>query len=783
MCGVFGIYDPPGDHDRDVARLTYFGLYALQHRGQESAGIAVSDGSQVMAMKDMGLVNQVFDEPRLSGLSGHIAIGHARYSTTGSTMWQNAQPIVRHSSHGAIALGHNGNLTNTSSLRADLRERRVRLESTSDTEVIAALIAQHPSDDLADAVADTMSHVEGAFAAVVLSERALAGFRDPDGIRPLVVGRLDDAWVLASETCALDLIGARLERELRPGELVVIDEQGARFRQAVTRNGGALCIFEFIYFARPDSLMEGQALHDVRRRMGARLADEAPADADVVIGVPDSGTPAAVGYAERSGIPYGEGLVKNRYVGRTFIQPDQGLRERGVKLKFNTLRTALDGRRVVVVDDSIVRGSTTRKLVQLLFEAGAAEVHLRISSPPIVSPCFYGIDMADQGQLIAAGRTTEEVRERLGATSLAYLSLDGLTEATHQPAESFCRACLTGHYPTEIPADMRLLEAAVRGPARRDRMTDDPLTYEGSGVSLDAAEAVVDRIRAAVISTHGREVLGGHGGFAGLYTPSVGDPLLSAACDGAGTKVLLGHAAKRYSGLGIDTVAMSVNDVITSGGRPAFFLDHITCGRIDPGLVGELVEGVAEGCRLAGCVLLGGETAEHPGMMEPDEFDIAGFCVGVCERRELVSGARIKAGDTILGLPSSGPHSNGFSLVRKLLERAGAGLDDTPPELGGATVADALLEPTAIYARAIGELTRTVDVRGMAHITGGGIPGNLARQFPDGLGAEIDTGTWERQPVFGWLASLGVADDEMWRVFNMGLGFACVVVPESARWR
>ena len=311
-------------------------------------------------------------------------------------------------------------------------------------------------------------------------------------------------------------------------------------------------------------------------------------------------------------------------------------------------------------------------------------------------------------------------------------------------------------------------------------MSDDPLTYAGAGVSLDAAEAVVERIRAAVTSTHGREVVGGHGGFAGLFAPSVGDPLLSAACDGAGTKVLLGHAARRYAGLGIDTVAMSVNDVITSGGRPAFFLDHITCGRIDPGVVGELVEGVAEGCRLAGCVLLGGETAEHPGMMEPEDFDIAGFCVGVCERRELVSGGRIKAGDAILGLPSSGLHSNGFSLVRTLLERAGVGLDDTPPELGGATVADAVLEPTAIYARAVAELTRTVDVRGMAHITGGGIPGNLARQFPAGLGAEIDTGSWERQPVFGWLASLGVEDAEMWQVFNMGLGFACVVVSESA---
>ena len=455
MCGVFGIYDPLGAPDRDVARLTFFGLYALQHRGQESAGIAVSDGNRVVAMKDMGLVSQVFDEPKLSALQGRMAIGHARYSTTGSTAWRNAQPVVQHAPGRTVALGHNGNLTNTTALRDELRGNRVRLQSTSDTEVIAALIARHPSPRLDDAIADTMGRIEGAFAAVLLTEDAVAGFRDPDGIRPLVVGRLDDAFVLASETCALDIIGARVERELNPGELVVIDADGPRYRQAVEPRSASLCIFEFIYFARPDSEMQGQGLHEVRGRMGEQLALEAPVEADVVIPVPDSGTPAAIGYARASGIPFGEGLVKNRYVGRTFIQPDQGLRERGVKLKFNVLPSMLRGKRVVVVDDSIVRGSTTRKLVQMLFEAGATEVHLRVSSPPIISPCFYGIDMADQNELLASGRTIEQVRERLGATSLAYLSLDGLQESTTQPSERFCRACLTGEYPTEIPDDMR----------------------------------------------------------------------------------------------------------------------------------------------------------------------------------------------------------------------------------------------------------------------------------------------------------------------------------------
>src|SRR4051812_21657106 len=341
MCGVFGIYDPLGAPDRDVARLTFFGLYALQHRGQESAGIAVSDGSRVVAMKDMGLVSQVFDEPKLSALRGRMAIGHARYSTTGSTAWRNAQPVVRHAAGRTVALGHNGNLTNTTALREELRGDGVKLQSTSDTEVIAALIARAGSDDLGDAIAATMARIEGAFAAVVLSENAVAGFRDPDGIRPLVVGRLDDAFVLASETCALDIIGAQVVRELAPGELVVIDGDGPRFRQAVEPRSGSLCVFEYIYFARPDSHMQGQDLHEARGRMGERLAEEAPVDADVVIPVPDSGTPAAVGYARASGIPFGEGLVKNRYVGRTFIQPDQALRERGVKLKFNVLPSVL----------------------------------------------------------------------------------------------------------------------------------------------------------------------------------------------------------------------------------------------------------------------------------------------------------------------------------------------------------------------------------------------------------------------------------------------------------
>jgi amidophosphoribosyltransferase len=444
MCGVLGIHAP----ERDVARLAYFGLFALQHRGQESAGIAVSNENRVTVLRDMGLVTQVFSEEKLRGLHGHAAIAHCRYSTTGGARWANAQPVVQQGPARTVALGHNGNLVNTSELREELRGRAT-LRSTSDTEVAAALIA-YDERPLEEAVAATMRRLQGAFTIVLLSEGKLVGFRDSRGIRPLVVGRLDDDWVLASETCALDLLGADTVREVAPGELVVIDDDGLRARQAVPVGEGALCIFEFIYFARPDSKLRGVELHGARVRMGERLAVEAPVEADLVIPIPDSGTPAAIGFARASGIPFDEGLIKNRYVGRTFIQPDQALREHGIKTKFNPL-AEVAGKRVVVVDDSIVRGTTTRQIVAMLFEEAALEVHVRVSSPPIVSPCFYGIDMATEEELIAGGRSVEAVRAAIGATSLAYLSLDGLQAATRRPDGTFCRACLTRRYPTPIP--------------------------------------------------------------------------------------------------------------------------------------------------------------------------------------------------------------------------------------------------------------------------------------------------------------------------------------------
>jgi amidophosphoribosyltransferase len=454
MCGVFGVRAPA----RDVARLSYFGLYALQHRGQESAGIAVSEGGRLTALRDLGLVPQVFDERSLSGLKGDLAIGHTRYSTTGANAWENAQPLLHHGRIRTVALGHNGNLVNADDLRATIGKP---LASTSDSEVIAALIADDERP-LEHAAVAAMALLEGAATVVGIADGKLFAFRDAHGFRPLVLGRLGDDPVVASETCALDLVGARFDREVRPGELVVADQDGLQSIQAVEpADRGSLCIFEFFYLARPDTRLSGVEVHGARVRMGERLAVEAPVEADLVLPIPDSGTPAAIGFARATGIPFSEGLIKNRYVGRTFIQPEQGMREQGIRMKFNPL-AEVEGQRLVVVDDSIVRGSTTRQIVSMLFDAGASEVHVRISSPPVVSPCFYGIDLASEDEMIAARASVDDVRAAIGATSLAYLSLEGLQAATRRPADALCRACLTRDYPTRVPTNSTKLRFESR---------------------------------------------------------------------------------------------------------------------------------------------------------------------------------------------------------------------------------------------------------------------------------------------------------------------------------
>ena len=450
MCGVFGVWAPA----EDVAKLTYFGLYALQHRGQESAGIAVSDGHRIVVHKEMGLVAQAFDEPALTTLRGHIAVGHCRYSTTGASVWANAQPTFRSTPTASLALGHNGNLINTRELAAllDGLPGVAGVPATSDTDVLTALfVSQLPGlpGGVENTAAAVLPLAQGAYSLVFMDEHALYAARDPHGFRPLVLGRLDRGWVVASETAALDIVGAVFVREIAPGELVCIDENGVRSRMiAEPRVTG--CLFEHVYLARPDTTISGRSVHATRVEVGKRLAAEYPVDADLVIPVPESGTPAAIGYAEASGIPFGQGLVKNSYVGRTFIQPSQTIRQRGIKLKLNPLREAIAGKRIVVVDDSIVRGNTQRALVAMLREAGATEVHVRVASPPVISPCFFGIDFASRDELIAGSLTPEEICASIGADSLGYVSLAGLTEATTLPAERLCRACFDGKYPVPV---------------------------------------------------------------------------------------------------------------------------------------------------------------------------------------------------------------------------------------------------------------------------------------------------------------------------------------------
>ncbi len=443
-CGVFGVFAP----ESEVARLTYFALYALQHRGQESAGIATSQSGHIMTLRDLGLVSQVFDESKLRALGGTMAVGHVRYSTTGSSAWENAQPIYR-SDRRELALAHNGNLINAVDLHEELREQGVQLRSTSDSELIAALLSTHEADRIEDAVADVVPRLEGALSTVVLTPDAVVAFRDPTGLRPLSLGRLGDRFCVASESCAFDIIGAELVREVAPGEMVSLSERGLEARQVAHSDRRAFCVFEHIYFARPDSVLEGSRTQVARRRMGEILWREAPVEADVVVAVPDSGNPAAAGYSLASGIPRDDGLIKNRYVARTFIQPGQELRKHGLRMKFNPLPEVVGGRRVVVVDDSIVRGNTTRQIVGMLRDAGAIEVHLRISAPAIRHPCHYGIDMSTPQEMIAHHRTADEVAAELGCDSLAYLSLDGVYEAVGTDRTNHCDACFTGDYPLE----------------------------------------------------------------------------------------------------------------------------------------------------------------------------------------------------------------------------------------------------------------------------------------------------------------------------------------------
>ena len=485
-CGVFGVWAP----GEDVAKLTYYGLYAIQHRGQESAGIATSNGKRISVYKDMGLVSQVFDEATLSSMPGDHAIGHARYSTTGASHWANAQPTLGTTPHGTLCLAHNGNLTNS----ADLYDRLLAKNggkppafgelaqgNTTDTALVTALLAEHDFASLEEAVLDLLPTLRGAFCLTFMDETTLYAARDPQGVRPLVLGRLERGWVVASETAALDIVGASFVREVEPGELIIIDEDGLRSQRFAPAQPAG-CVFEFVYLARPDTTISGRSVYESLVEMGRQLAREHPVEADLVMPTPESGVPAAIGYAEQSGIPFGNGLVKNAYVGRTFIQPSQTIRQLGIRLKLNPLKSVVAGKRLIVIDDSIVRGNTQRALVRMLREAGAKEVHVRISSPPVKWPCFYGIDFASRAELIANGLSVNEIAASLGADSLGFISQDGMMAATEQPTRNMCTACFTGNYPIELPAE-----------ERRGKSLFDASESKGGPLSGMAAEVTVER--------------------------------------------------------------------------------------------------------------------------------------------------------------------------------------------------------------------------------------------------------------------------------------------------
>ncbi len=466
-CGVFGVYSP----DEDVARLTFFALYALQHRGQESSGIATADAKKIRIFTGMGRVSYIFDEDSLSQLTGHIAIGHNRYSTAGSSRAANAQPIVVSSDNSTIAIAHNGNIINATHLYEELTGQGYKFHGTTDTEVIANLILSSSGKSWVEKIQYAMHRLQGAYSLVILTPRELYAVRDPFGVRPLCLGTVDSGWVIASETCALDHIGADFVKEIGPGEVVKISENGMESYPGESHRKGA-CIFECIYFARPDSVIDGRLLYPQRQAMGAGLAREYPVDADIVMGVPDSATAAGTGFAHESGIPVVEGLIKNRYVGRTFIEPDQRIRDLGVKLKFNPLPQVLDGERLVVVDDSIVRGTTTPSVVKILRKAGAKEVHMRICAPPIKYPCFFGVDMATRRELIASQKSVPEICEFIGADSLGYLSIEGLIKAVGLPRENFCLACFTGDYPIPVQLEMDKLALENMTNSQQDAVCD-----------------------------------------------------------------------------------------------------------------------------------------------------------------------------------------------------------------------------------------------------------------------------------------------------------------------
>ncbi|MEA4883487.1 MAG: amidophosphoribosyltransferase [Clostridia bacterium] len=769
-CGVFGACL----HD-NAALAVYYGLVSLQHRGQESAGIATCFGGEVRVVKGMGLVGEVFHEGSLERLPGGTGIGHVRYAITGDGGESGIQPFVFRHLGGMMAVAMNGHITNGPELRLRLARSGVVFQSESDSETIGCLIARYHSFGMVGAIERTMEDLRGGYSFVVMADDTVYAVRDPYGFRPLIMGTSPSGWAVASESCALDAISASGKQDIGRGEIVAITRDGVRAVATRASKRGAppsTCIFEYIYFARPDSVIDGIGVGAAREAVGAALARESGISADVVVPVPESGVGAALGYSAESKIPFQHGLTKNRYLGRTFIRPSQSERELGVRLKLNAVEHSCAGKRVVLVDDSIVRGTTSARLVDLMRKAGAKEVHLAVSSPPVLYPCCYGIDTKERTELIAVEKSVEEIRETIEADSLTYISRDGMLDAVSRlaPGGGFCTACFDGCYPEVAPGS---------GTCGCGRMT-----YRESGVDIAEGDRAVALMKPAVRSTFTPGVMSDIGGFGGLFSlaaAGIEDPVLISGADGVGTKLKIAFAMERDDTIGIDAVAMCVNDVLVSGAKPLFFLDYIGCGRLDAERIAQVVSGVADGCRQAGCALVGGETAEMPGFYPDGEYDIAGFAVGAVDRSKLIDGSRIRPGDAVIGVNSSGLHSNGYSLARAvLLEAGGMLLTENVDELG-CTLGEELLRPTKIYAAAVASMLEKVDVLGMAHITGGGLVENPPRILPEGASMELDLSSWRVHPIFRLIQRTGKVDiHEMLRVFNMGIGLVAVVHAEDA---
>lgn len=815
-CGVVGIIC----QDASAAERGIYSLQALQHRGQESAGIAcASPGDGIRLHKGMGLVSEVFDQDVAGRLKGNIAIGHVLYSKGGLGGISDAEPLLFHYPWGDVAIATNGALVNAEELRASLGAAGAAFQTTSDAEFVGCLLAKHGSEHLEDKVRRCMMELEGAYSAVIMTSKSLIAMRDPRGFRPLCLGKFPGGWAIASESCALDVIGAELQGRVEPGEIVIIDREGIRRTEGRPCPGSAMCIFEYVYFARPDSIIEGVNVSQARHEMGRMLAKEHKVSADIVVPVPEAGVEAGLGFARESGIPFEYGLVRNRYLGRTFIRPEPDARRLGVRLKLNAVRQAVKGKHVLVVDDSIVRGTTSTRLVTLLREAGAKSVGLMIASPPVTHRCYYGVGTTPANhECLAASNGASSVLRMTGADSLNYLSWEGLLEAMRNAGArdiGFCLGCFGGCYPVVAPQKAEKLEnldssekpEKLEDPdslekSERLENPDSPekpecpeesgeaveeqetqATYAAAGVDIDRGMKAVELIKGVLKKMPSDRFISGLGGFGGSFLldcRGLEDIVLVAGTDGVGTKLRIAIEANRHNTIGIDAVAMCVNDVITSGAKPLFFLDYLAQGRIEPQKVQAVVSGVAEGCMRAGCVLLGGETAEMPGFYGGADYDIAGFAVGAVKRSEIIDGSTIQSGDILIGLASSGLHSNGYSLARHVLfDMAGLSLPDEPEELGRQLV-DELLEPTLIYVRSILNLAEAVTIRGLAHITGGGLIDNPPRMLPPGLAIKLDPRSWHVPPIFSVLQRLGnVGDHEMRRTFNMGLGFIVAVRPDD----